>query len=371
MTQVRTKLLHIISSLQVGGAEAMLVDLVAGLKDQFDQEVIYFHHGPHAQRLTELGIPIHQVKGLIKLYDPLFLYRLNNLVKTMRPDVIHTSLWSAGWLGRWVGKKFNIPVICAVHSLVGLDGRLRDWLDKQNIDAAAKMVAVSESVAESIYKQRYTPGQKIVIIRNGIDAQEIRARAEQKRQTRTTLDIPEDAFVVGSVGRYIASKRYDLLIETVAQSVVARDGKASIHLVLVGHGIEEQNLRQRVKELCLENNVHFIHDFPAYGYYQLFDCFALPSVREGLSMALLEAMSCGLPSIVTGQANQHEVIRHGVNGIVISPNNGQELFQAIQKLSDSPDVRAAMGADAANYVRKELNQAKMVRDYAHLFKASL
>ena len=172
----------------------MLVDLVAGLNDQFDQEVIYFHHGPHAQRLADLEIPTHRVKGLVKTYDPVFLYRLNKLVRTISPNIIHTSLWSAGWLGRWVAKRFNIPVICVVHSLVGLDGRLRDWLDRQNINAAAKLVAVSESVAESVYKQQYLPAKKIVIIRNGIDPDEIRSRAEQKRKTREILGIPEDAF---------------------------------------------------------------------------------------------------------------------------------------------------------------------------------
>ena len=105
--------------------------------------------------------------------------------------------------------------------------------------------------------------------------------------------------LIGSVGRFIASKRYDLLIETLAE-LKKEANASSIHLVLVGHGIEEQKLRQQTKKLGLETHVHFIHDFPAYSYYPLFDCFALPSVREGLSMALLEAMSCGLPSIVTG-----------------------------------------------------------------------
>lgn len=386
MQQSRPKLLHIITGLQIGGAEAMLIDLIAGLEDQFDQELIYFHHGPHADRLKELGIPAHHVKGFFTAYDPLFLYRLHKLVQAINPKVIHTSLWSAGWLGRLMAKRFNIPVVCAVHSLVGMDGKIRDWLDQQNVDAAAKFVAVSESVAHSIYKQRWMPANKIVIIRNGIDTAEILSRADRKRKTRQALGIPEDAFIIGAVGRFIESKRYDLLLEVVA--TLARNGPSdragvgqrergslpkvsnqSIHLLLVGHGPEEQKLRKLANDLSLQ--VHFIKDFPAYGYYPIFDCFALPSVREGLSMALLEAMSCGLPSIVTGYKNQHEVIRHNSTGIVIAPDDSEALSRGIKQLIENPTVRASMGAAAANYVRIELSQSRMVRDYAQIFKSCL
>jgi len=112
--QKKIKLLHITSSLKMGGAESLLCDLIKNMDhEMFEHHVIYFHDGPHSVCLKELGIPIYQIKGLISLYDPLFCTRLYKLVKKIKPDCIHTLLWVANVSGRIIARLLKIPIASA------------------------------------------------------------------------------------------------------------------------------------------------------------------------------------------------------------------------------------------------------------------
>src|SRR3982750_1406571 len=90
---------HVISSLKIGGAETVLYDLTRGLHVKgYQQSVIYFHEGPFSAQLCSLGIQVYYVMGLICLYDPVFWWRMYRLLHNLNPDTIHASLWSAGFV---------------------------------------------------------------------------------------------------------------------------------------------------------------------------------------------------------------------------------------------------------------------------------
>src|SRR5579859_5390998 len=105
MITKRKKVVHLISSLKIGGAESLLYDLIVGLGNQdYEHHVIYFHHGPHVARLEQLGVSTYQVRGIITLYDPIFFWRLARLIKKLKPDVIHSALWAANFAGRIIAR---------------------------------------------------------------------------------------------------------------------------------------------------------------------------------------------------------------------------------------------------------------------------
>src|ERR1700722_14765890 len=122
-------IIHIISSLCRGGAETVLCDLVAGLHAKgYRQTVIYFHDGPLRVSLENLGISVYHVTGFFCLYDPVFWWRVFRLLAQLRPQIIHASLWSAGFVGRMVGKMGGIPVVTAIHAHLDHHGMLRTIL---------------------------------------------------------------------------------------------------------------------------------------------------------------------------------------------------------------------------------------------------
>jgi glycosyltransferase involved in cell wall biosynthesis len=219
---------HIISSLKIGGAEALL------------HRVLYFHEGPYRNKIEALGIKTEQINGLICLYDPVFFWRLYKTIKKINPHVIHSSLWAANFCGRLVARVLSIPIVCAVHLGPDQDGFIRNMLDKFTLFYATKIVAVSQTVKESLSRKNWFPAKRIVAIPNGINQQRVLANAAQYAIQRSDLEIYSGTFVIGAVGRLISRKNFSMLISALA--TLAQDYN-HIQLVLVGAGPEEKALK--------------------------------------------------------------------------------------------------------------------------------
>jgi glycosyltransferase involved in cell wall biosynthesis len=359
------RLVHMTSSLTIGGAETMLVDLIGCLKTKnFQQYVIYFHHGPNVYRIRELGIPVYQVKGFICLYDPIFFFRLFFLLRRLKPDCLHTLLWAANFTGRIIASILRIPVIAALHNNSDQNGRIRILLDRFTISSTTKVIAVSEGVRQSLVQ--YIPSKRIPeikVIPNGIDAISCCKRGLQFRKKREDIGFSAHHFIIGSVGRFVNIKNYPLLIEQISS---LRDDYPHIQLLLIGTGPQERYLKQKIKTLDLEGYVRIINDTCALAYYPLFDCFVLPSYKEGISMALLEAMSFGLPCVVGSHVPEHSVIKSDKNGLIVTPK--QSFGQVILRLLEQPKLRQLLGNQAYITVQKNFSRETMVDSYVQLFR---
>ena len=177
----RKIVIHVTSSLKIGGAEAVLCDLIQGLGSQeFEHHVVYFHGGPREEQLRSLGVPLYHVHGLACLYDPIFFVRLFRVIKKLRPDCIHSLLWSANVSSRLVARLLSIPHVSVYHNNIAQDGRFRNFLDGVTRRFSLRLVAVSDEVAQSIRRiDASVPDNKMQIIRNGIDAQVIRQKSSE------------------------------------------------------------------------------------------------------------------------------------------------------------------------------------------------
>lgn len=366
----RIRLVHIISSLKIGGAEAVLIDLLRSLpQEKYDHHVIYFHDGPNRMHIHALGIPVYQVFGCVYLYDPLFWWRLYRLIKYINPDVIQSSLWAASFAARVVSLFVSVPVICTVHAELGHHGHFRNMLDYYTLSYAHAIVAVSEGVAASLVTQVHkTCAQKIVVIKNGIDVFALQQKQEQELKERTALGLSLDHFVIGAVGRFVPVKLYDQLITACAELTKKYN---HVRLVLVGMGPLEGELRAQVRRLGLEQYVVFVVGESAYGYYPLMDCFVLPSWQEGLSIALLEAMASKRACIVTSIDGIHPVIENQVNGMVILPANIPQLVDAIESIIGSESLKVQLGNNARAIVVKNFDFGCVTNSYSNLISSVL
>lgn len=362
----RIKLLHIISSLEVGGAQAVLCDLIEHLdSEQFEHKVIYFHAGPHSARLQALGVQMYQVDGALFRYDPVFFIRLFKLVRRLKPDCIHSLLWAANVSSRVVGRMLGIRVISALHNNVDQDGLIRAAFDRLTLALTDQFVAVSKGVAQSLTKRdRWVPAHKISVIPNGVNVAEVRERGLQYQQSRYALGLTDEHVVIGSVGRFVAVKNYRLLIKAFA---LVNYEHPMTRLVLVGSGPQESALRELVHELKLDDSVTFIGRQQAYGYYSLFDCFALSSAKEGVSIALLEAMSFGLPCVVTNSEHTHSVLTHEHNGLVVPAHDVRALATTLGLIVTEVQLRTNLGSNAQRTVDEFFALKPMVKAYKMLF----
>jgi glycosyltransferase involved in cell wall biosynthesis len=369
-------IMHFISSLKLGGAESALVNyLTHAQRDQgYEHHVSYIHDGPNRIKIEQLGMPVYNIRGMVHTYDPVIMWRLYRLVQKIKPDIIHTSLWSANVIGRSVGKICRIPIISDLHGLPRHEGRLRNWLEAQTMGWSDRIVAVADVVKADYEKiiigARRIDQHKLLVIKNGIDYTLIRNKAHHSAMTRADSGFAaaDDDFVIGAVGRLEPIKSYDVLIKAFAKAV--HDGVPKMKLCLVGDGSQMQELRTLTHMLGVAQYVVFLgYKSDAYNLYPLFDCFALSSQSEGLSIALLEAMSFGLPVITTHDGLTHDVVVHGVNGLLVKPNDVNGYSHAIMTVHDDHKMRVAMAYSNRSLIESHFSLDSVVKQYHALYQS--
>ncbi|HEX2978273.1 MAG TPA: glycosyltransferase [Candidatus Babeliales bacterium] len=360
------KVLHIISSLKMGGAESLLYDLVERLQEKnIQQAAIYFHEGPFVERITGLGIKTYHVKGYFCAFDPFFWVALYRAIDLEKPTCIHASLWAANVASRIIGKLKGIPVICVLHNNHDQNGLVRNAIDSLSLWLADEIIAVSEGICRTMNDYRFMPAHRVRIIKNGIDSDRIRNKSEKNLVCRESLGLNENNFVFGSVGRFVPLKNYSFLIEIFAK---IHKNNPLTRLILVGGGPQEAHLRSLAQKLNVGEVTIFIIGKNAIGFYPIFDCFVQPSIKEGISIALLEAMSIGVPCVVTNAQLEHDVIQHKKNGLLLPSNDGPLLYDNLCALMADRSSAAALGQAGMATIASEFRFERMADSYFELYE---
>jgi glycosyltransferase involved in cell wall biosynthesis len=379
------KIMHIITSLKIGGAESALYNLLSQFKKKSKNQhfVIYFHDGPNVQKIKNLGIPLFKIQGLLYKYDPFIYYRLKKLIIKIKPDIMHSALWSANFIGKLLAKKLRIPIICDLHSNFSHDGKIRAFLETFTAHMANRYVAVSQTAYQGYLdtvinklKKKATKKHiisKLTIIQNGIDITETRKKAFTSPLTKKELGIKKTDFVIGTVGRIEPIKSYDLLINAFAIVVKKIQKEKNIKLCFIGDGSETEKLKQlAIKMELAEHILFFGQRIDAIRFYPIFDCFVLSSISEGLSISILEALCFNLPIISTNRGLQHDIIVNGYNGFLTPIGNKIKLAYAITKLYQNPNLCNKIKTANEKFVLTNFNiiktKSSYQREYSALFK---
>jgi glycosyltransferase involved in cell wall biosynthesis len=359
----KKKILHITSSLKMGGAETVLYTIITNLKD-YDHEVLYVHDGPFVQKLRDAHIPLHHVRGLVSSYDPIFLLRVIKQVKKIKPDYIHSLLWLGNCAGIIAGRLLKIPIVSSFHNNVDQNGGIRNGIDRLLLPYAQQLIAVSDQVKQSVYQQHPKLRKDITVIRNGISCDVLQRDAHTSQKTRAALGIPDTAFLFGSVGRFESVKRYDYLIKVFAQ---LRARHTDIYLALVGVGSQSEYLKKCARESGVGAHIIFIEGQQAIGYYSLFDCFIQSTAKEGVSMALLEAMGLGIPCVVTNEGRQHEVVLNGDNGLVVDAYDAAAFEKALECIILNKDLARVFSENGRKRIYEDFDLNFTLKSYDSLF----
>ena len=368
------RVLHIITSLVFGGAERLVVSAATRLPAARFESVIccLAARGPLAAEAERAGVRVESLGAFPGLRHPIAFLRLYRLIRRLRPDVVHTHLQAANLYGRFAAWLAGVPVIVATeHNVYASKAGRYVRVERQLARRTTMLVAVSEEVRRFLSGQLQLPAASIRVIRNGVG--EPIASEEGAAAFRSRLGLPPSDVILATVASLTVKKGHEFLIRAVA---ILRNRGVSCSLVLAGEGPERSRLESLAAALQLPTRVHFLGaiDRPA-DVLAVADLFVLPSLVEGLPLALLEAMMAAKPVIATSVGGVPEVVVSERNGLLVPAGSAEALACAIERLAASPDMRDALGRSARITAETAFTEQRYVDAlselYAELASASL
>jgi glycosyltransferase involved in cell wall biosynthesis len=294
--------------------------------------------------------PITLRRDLHPLYDCLALQQLLSLLRSSKPDIVHTHSSKAGFLGRLAARRTGVPTIIHMpHGLYFLGQRnvvkrnfylLLERLAAQWCDI---IIATSASERDQLVRWKIMPASKIVVIENGIEPMPL-PTPQTKQALRTHYQISNDSCVIATLGRVTAQKNPVMFIQAAAQ--VAKQYPQT-SFVWIGGGELLEQMQVLARSLGIADRCRFLgHQDNGRELLGMADIFWLPSAYEGFSFALLEAMALGLPIIATDVVGNRDALIQGQSGLLIPPNDVEALVAATAKLLAQPTFAESLGRGA-------------------------
>jgi glycosyltransferase involved in cell wall biosynthesis len=279
-----------------------------------------------------------------------------------RISIAHSHEFSMAVYGAWAAKLAGIPHVITMHGGRYYAGRLRRRLAlKTAIAISGRTVAVSNSVAGALRHDLGLAASRVIAITNGV-----RHMPPATTRLREELGLEADARLAVAVGSLYAVKGHRHLIEAV--DLIARR-YPDLHVAIAGRGDQADALEARARELGLQDRVHLLGlraDVPAI--IAAADVFVLPSLSEGLPLALLEAMFEARPIIASEVGDVRVALADGDAGLLVPPGDTRALASALETLLGDRDHARALGAAAAARAEAEYDLARMVDRYVEVYR---
>ena len=361
------RILHVIDSFDLGGAQEALVNLVAFAdREKFAPEVATMHgRGVYWEKFRALGVPVYSLSP--HKFVPLYFWNLLRLLLTRDFDIVHCHLIAANLVAKPLAALVGVPVRFN-HDQANDEYRQRDKLrlalDKLANRFSTHICAVSASIVEFLVKHESVPRERISLVHNAIDLLRFTPAPERRAEMRREWQLPLDAPVVAGIGRLNYQKNFTLFLEVAAE--IARS-HPQVVFVIAGTGPKERALRKLAGA-----NVRFlgfVADTPRL--YDAVDFLLMPSRFEGLPMALLEAMAMRVPAIASRLDGIEEILENGADGLLATPSSKEEFVAHLRTLLDDPKRAADIADRAFQKVTAHFSADRMTREVEALYTRHL
>ncbi len=380
MSLKRVRVCHLAVGDAWGGAEAYLCELARWVvcESDFELSAIVLNEGRLAEELRKLSVRVL----IVSETSSNLLNALAQIVRILREypcDLIHTHKPKDNVLGVLAGILSCRPlVVRTVHGSPEIFSGItylkmilhelpNQFCNKFLVD---RVIAVSEDLRNRL--GQYYGWDKVICIHNGINHQEVCAEVDTS-EIRSRLGLGREDYAIGSVGRLTAVKGHEFLIRAAAHLV---EGPKTVKVILVGDGPLRKYLEGLALHLGVSKRVIFAgHQEHPRGFLQAMDVFVLPSLNEGIPLALLEAMSARRPIVASRVGGVPEVIEHEQTGLLVESGNEQELAKACNRFISNKLLADTLGSAAhlrvISHFSSEVMGEKVVSLYRYLIRKKM
>jgi sugar transferase (PEP-CTERM/EpsH1 system associated) len=365
------RVLHVLTFLGQGGTENVVLNLIGGFRDQLFEQEICTTRGYDLEfaRAHQLENRVHSAgRAVATLQFPIF--RLARIMLAYRPHIVHTRNWG-GLEAVPAAKLARVPVI--IHSEHGYEMEslsslpLRRRLFRRAAYAMADAVfTVTKELRDYHASQAWLASERIRVLYNGVDVNRFAPRQDLRRNLRSKFGWSADSFVIGTVGRVVPIKDQTTLLRAAEQLI---GSGIDAHVLLVGGGPEEGRLRQYVSTSArLSRRVHLTGASEHVDeLLNAMDVFVLPSLKEGMSNTLLEAMATNLAVLATRVGGNPEIVEDGHSGWLFAPKDVSGLAGRLTQLAKDEALRQGLGCSARQRVVTKFSLDLMIESYRNLY----
>lgn len=373
------KVCHIITQLELGGAQENTLYTVANLdKEKFQPLLITGRGGYLDDKAKQIpGLKIYFSRFLVRPVSPIkdifALLRIYFILKKEKPTIVHTHSSKAGILGRWAAYWANIPVI--IHTFHGFGfnpyqkkiiQKIFIWLEKKTAKISQSLIAVSEENMKYGVANNIGKAEQYKVIHSGIEMDKFSVPLEKQSVVGEELGLSEDNLVVGMVACFKIQKSP---LDFVRMAELVKKEINLAKFVLIGDGELRGQIEKTIKNRNLAGDVFLLgwrQDIPEL--ISIFDVFVLTSLWEGLPRVLLEALASGEPVVATDVNGNREVIKHGENGFLVKPGDYSTMAKYVIQLLRDKNLREEMGKKGRSIVNQSFEIKQMLKDIEELYK---
>lgn len=368
------RVLHVIDSLQTGGAERSLLEFTSRLnRDRINPLICSIYPGNQlADQFTAVGVEFRQLNLHAKYGLLRGVRRVAQLIKTENIDLLHTSLFRAGQIGRVASWWTKRPVISSFTNTPYSQAR-RQWdpaakgwrhsivhrLDRATSRLPTAFHSVSDSVAHQNCRDLHIDQKRVKTVYRGRDLEKFRERpTDEKKDLRSALGV-NGAPTILNIGRLVPQKGQQLAIEMMARLQTTHPNAT---LLIAGSGPDEKKLQRMVRDKNLEDRIKLLghrEDIPQL--LAIADAFVFPSHYEGLPGAIVEAMLAGTPIACSRIPMHEEFIFDNENGLLFPPADVLGMARATAALLDDPDNGQRLATKARQQAREQFDIEVVVR----------
>jgi glycosyltransferase involved in cell wall biosynthesis len=376
MSQQRTiRVCHVMSADLWAGAEVQVATLASFLDQHAGVQLtaVLFNDGQLADELRRVGVPVAVIDE--RRHNPLqILMALVHFLRRHPQDVVHTHRNKDNFLGAIAAKLAGVP--CVIRTVHGRAEPMRGW-DRTKYRAyealdgmalrwvADRIIAVSGSVAGSL-KSAGCAHPSVVQIPNGVDLRKLR-RIRASERVRQELGVSQDVPLIGTVGRLSPVKGQVHFLRAAKLILIHEPGA---RFLVVGDGPLRSQLVAEAQRLGIDGACVFtgsrtdVHDLLG-----ALDLFVLPSLDEGIPMALLEAMAFGKPAVASAVGGVPEILTDRVTGLLVAPKNERALADACLELLRDASLAQGVGARARSLVEAAFSHERNGQAVIDLYRA--